>query len=115
MYIFCMFNTGLGFWAYLFLGLFTYTCAISEITHLGLLVNFSNYKLVINQGPMIKRFLTLLEAPSLDVKTLQVTLIKEDNQNLLLTGDLQGSCNNSFSDNVVCIVKSYGVLDTSEF
>ena len=43
---------------------------LSEITYLGLLVKFSNHILVMNQVPMIKRFLTLLDlkTPSLDVK-----------------------------------------------
>ena len=65
---FYMVNTGLGFWAYSFLGLFTYTYVMSEITCLGLLANFSNHILIMNQAPMTKRVLTLLETPSLDIK-----------------------------------------------
>ena len=83
-----MFNTGLGFWAYSFLGLFTYTYAMSEITCLGLLANFSNHILVTNQAPMIKRFLTLLETPSLDVKYVTRDLVRRRQSKATVDGDL---------------------------
>ena len=112
-----MFITDLGFLAYKFIPrLFTYICAMAEITFRGLLVNSSNHILVLNQAPMMMQFLTMLETPSLDVKLHTRNFDRRRSSKATLDGDLQVSFNSViFYDSVVCIVKSFGVLDTFDF
>ena len=64
---------------------------LSEITHLGLLVKFSNHIIVMNQAPMIERFLTVRNT-KFGCKKCYQRLSSKKTIKSTLDVDLQGSC-----------------------